>query len=112
MKNKWHSSFNFLILGYAFLYLPLAVVVIYSFNSSRVFSVWQGFSTAWYASLLDNDALFSAVFSSLKLSGKPLKKKQIKRVKSVFQNLRVKLQSLKKRIKFLLMHGENEKIKR
>lgn len=68
MKNRFHSSFTFLILGYAFLYLPLAVVVIYSFNSSRVFSVWQGFSINWYKLLLENEALFSAVFSSLKIA--------------------------------------------
>ena len=58
----------FLLVGYAFLYIPLIIVAVYSFNASRVMSVWQGFSTHWYSSLLDNDALLSALLSSLKIA--------------------------------------------
>lgn len=68
MKSTLTKSLFILVLGYAFLYLPLFVIVVYSFNSSRVFSVWQSFSLDWYRLLLDNDALFSAVFSSLKIA--------------------------------------------
>ncbi len=68
MNHKLTRSIVILLFGYAFLYLPLFVIVIYSFNSSRVFSVWQGFSIEWYKLLLENEALFSAVFSSLKIA--------------------------------------------
>ncbi len=68
MKVKFHRAIGFLIAGYVFLYLPLVIVVAYSFNSSRIMSVWQGFSVQWYVSLFDNDALLTAVFSSLKIA--------------------------------------------
>ena len=44
-------------LGLAFLYLPIAILVIYSFNASRLVTVWGGLSTRWYAALLDDDAM-------------------------------------------------------
>lgn len=65
---KKTSSIPVLLLGYAFLYIPLLVIVIYSFNSSRVFSVWQGFSLNWYKMLLNNEALFAAVCASLRIA--------------------------------------------
>ncbi len=68
MRFKFHKAIGFLIAGYVFLYLPLVIVVAYSFNSSRVMSVWQGFSLEWYTSLLENDALFTAVMASLKIA--------------------------------------------
>ncbi|MGB1239158.1 MAG: ABC transporter permease [Pseudomonadales bacterium] len=49
------------LLFFAFLYLPILVIVIYSFNSNRIVSVWQGFSWQWYASALQNDGLLSAL---------------------------------------------------
>ncbi len=41
-------------LGLAFLYLPILILVIYSFNASRLVTVWGGWSTRWYVSLLGN----------------------------------------------------------
>lgn len=49
-----------LALGLAFLYVPLALVVIYSFNASRLVTVWGGFSLRWYGEMLSNGALLDA----------------------------------------------------
>ena len=46
-----------LILAYAFLYAPIAFLVVFSFNDSRLVTSWTGFSTRWYASLAENDSL-------------------------------------------------------
>lgn len=65
---QFHKAIAFLILGYGFLYLPLVIVGVYSFNGSRIMSVWTHFSWEWYAKLFENDALFDAVLSSLKIA--------------------------------------------
>ena len=57
-----------MILGYAFLYVPIASVVIYSFNASRLVTVWAGFSTHWYGELLRNEAIKSAALVSLEVA--------------------------------------------
>ena len=49
-----------LFLGLAFLYIPLVVLVVYSFNSSKLVTVWGGFSTQWYGKLLHNNQILSA----------------------------------------------------
>src|SRR3984885_9803460 len=49
-----------LVLGMIFLYLPIAVLVIYSFNASRLVAVWGGWSTQWYVELLNDEALIEA----------------------------------------------------
>jgi putrescine transport system permease protein len=56
-----------LTLGLAFLYLPILILVIYSFNTSRLVTVWGGFSTRWYAGLLSNQPLMDAAWMSLKI---------------------------------------------
>jgi putrescine transport system permease protein len=55
-------------LGLAFLYLPILILVIYSFNASRLVTVWGGWSTRWYASLLDNEAMLDAAWISLRIA--------------------------------------------
>jgi putrescine transport system permease protein len=57
-----------LAFGYAFLYIPLVSVIVYSFNSSRLATVWGGFSTRWYTALLRNDEVLSAAFLSLRVA--------------------------------------------
>ena len=57
-----------LFLGLAFLYLPLIVLVIYSFNESKLVTVWGGFSTHWYAKLLQNDQILEAAWLSLRIA--------------------------------------------
>lgn len=67
---KRFSAFNVvsLTLGFAFLYLPILLLVIYSFNESRLVTVWGGFSTRWYASLLQNQALIDAAWVTLRVA--------------------------------------------
>ena len=54
----------FLGIGLAFLYLPLAVVMVYSFNASRLVTVWAGFSGRWYAELLADRQILDAAANS------------------------------------------------
>jgi putrescine transport system permease protein len=55
-------------IGYAFLYLPILTLVIFSFNSSRQITVWQGFSTQWYTSLFENTILMRSALVSLQIA--------------------------------------------
>ena len=57
-----------LLFGFAFLYLPIAVLVVYSFNASRLVTVWGGFSARWYGALLDNEKYRDAALTSLKIA--------------------------------------------
>lgn len=54
--------------GIAFLYAPLVLLVIYSFNDSRLVTVWGGWSMRWYRGLLHNQALMDAAWVSLKVA--------------------------------------------
>jgi putrescine transport system permease protein len=67
---KRFSAFNAvsLIVGMAFLYVPIIILVIYSFNASRLVTVWGGFSTRWYAALLQNQALLDAAWVTLRVA--------------------------------------------
>jgi putrescine transport system permease protein len=64
------SAFNVtsVALGLAFLYLPILILVIYSFNASRLVTVWGGWSTRWYVSLLGNQAMLDAAWISLRIA--------------------------------------------
>jgi len=57
-----------LAFGYAFLYGPIAILIVYSFNESRLVAVWAGFSTRWYASLMSNQGLLDAAWLSLRVA--------------------------------------------
>ena len=57
-----------LVFGFAFLYVPILSLIIYSFNKSRLVTVWGGFSTQWYGRLLDNHQILSAAWLSLKIA--------------------------------------------
>ena len=61
-------AFFMLAFGYAFLYLPIALVMIYSFNESRLVTVWAGFSTRWWSALLANDTMLRAAWLSLRIA--------------------------------------------
>lgn len=54
--------------GFALLYVPLAIMVIYSFNASKLASVWGGWSVQWYGELLANDQILGAAWVSLKVA--------------------------------------------
>ncbi|EJZ22641.1 ABC transporter permease [Rhizobium sp. Pop5] len=65
---KW-TRFNIVsvTLGFAFLYLPIVLLVIFSFNESKLVTVWGGFSTKWYVSLLSNQALLDAAWVTVRV---------------------------------------------
>ena len=66
--KRWSFSNLMLWAGLAFIYLPMVILVIYSFNDSRLVTVWGGWSVRWYASLLDNRQLMGAVMRSLEIA--------------------------------------------
>lgn len=55
-------------LGYAFLYIPIVLLVFYSFNESKLVTVWSGFSTKWYGALLEDEELLDAAWLSVKIA--------------------------------------------
>ena len=55
-------------LGLLFIYVPMFILVIYSFNGGRLVTVWSGWSLKWYVGLLDNTKLMTAVFRSLEIA--------------------------------------------
>ena len=57
-----------LVLGLLFLYVPMLVLIVYSFNASRLVSVWAGFSTHWYGELFRDQQILSAVWMSLRIA--------------------------------------------
>jgi len=64
VKNRGIMLLTIAAFGYAFLYLPIVSVIVYSFNDSRLVTLWGGFSLRWYRSLLhDSDILGSALLS-------------------------------------------------
>ena len=68
--NRRFSWFNAtsITFGFAFLYLPMLILIIYSFNRSRLVTVWAGFSTKWYGVLLHDDAFLKAAWITLKVA--------------------------------------------
>ncbi len=57
-----------LALGYAFLYLPILSLIIYSFNESRLVTVWSGFSVKWYGELFRDQQMIDAAWVSLRIA--------------------------------------------
>lgn len=57
-----------LIAGYAFLYAPIAFLVVFGFNASRLVTVWSGFSLRWYITLAHDSALIDAALLSLRIA--------------------------------------------
>jgi putrescine transport system permease protein len=66
-KLSWLNA-GALVIGLAFLYLPIVILVIYSFNASRLVSVWGGWSTHWYAELAGDAPLLDSAFISLRVA--------------------------------------------
>jgi putrescine transport system permease protein len=58
-KFGWSDRLS-LILGFAFLYVPILILIIFSFNESKLVTVWGGFSTRWYGELWRNQGLMDA----------------------------------------------------
>ncbi|MCB1636631.1 MAG: ABC transporter permease subunit [Xanthomonadales bacterium] len=57
-----------LIIGFIFLYAPMLSLVIYSFNESRLVTVWSGFSIKWYGELFEDDQMMSAAWVSIQIA--------------------------------------------
>ncbi len=68
MKRRSISLLTVAAFGYAFLYLPIVSVVIYSFNDSRLVTLWGGFSLRWYRSLLEDEQILSSALLSLQIA--------------------------------------------
>jgi putrescine transport system permease protein len=56
-----------LALGFAFLYIPILILVVYSFNDSKLVTVWGGFSTRWYVSMWSNEGLMDAAWVTIRV---------------------------------------------
>ena len=66
--KRFRFSSLMLVVGLLFIYLPMLILVIYSFNASKLVTVWGGWSFKWYAGLLDNTQLMGSVVRSLEIA--------------------------------------------
>ncbi|MER2297035.1 MAG: ABC transporter permease subunit [Pseudomonas sp.] len=66
--KRFSFSSVMLVLGLLFIYLPMLILVIYSFNASKLVTVWGGWSVKWYVGLLDNTQLMGSVMRSLEIA--------------------------------------------
>ncbi len=66
--KRFRFSSLMLVLGLLFIYLPMLILVIYSFNASKLVTVWGGWSIKWYVGLLDNTQLMGSVLRSLEIA--------------------------------------------
>jgi len=62
------ALYSAVVAGFAFLYLPLVVLVVFSFNASKLVSVWGGWSVGWYVELFRNEQVLSAAWLSIKIA--------------------------------------------
>ncbi len=65
-KPSW-LNITSLVVGFSFLYLPIVILIVFSFNDSQLGTVWSGFSTRWYDGLLQNEQLMQAVWVTLRI---------------------------------------------
>ena len=68
MRRSRTGLYTAMVFGYAFLYIPIFSVIVYSFNASRISTVWGGFSTRWYVELFTNQQLLDAVQRSFTIA--------------------------------------------
>lgn len=68
MKDRGTFRLTMLVFGFAFLYIPILSLIVYSFNRSRLVTVWGGFSTEWYGRLLNNTEVLNAAWLSLQIA--------------------------------------------
>lgn len=66
-SSRWLKWF-FLSIGFAFLYIPILSLIVFSFNDSALASSWSGFSFRWYVSLMQDQALLNAAWLSFKIA--------------------------------------------
>jgi putrescine transport system permease protein len=68
MRRRPVFLMTILCFGFAFFYIPILSMMVYSFNESRLATVWGGFSIRWYVSLLSNKQVIAALILSLKIA--------------------------------------------
>ena len=68
MNKRSTFIFSALCFGFAFLYIPILLVVIYSFNDSRLVTIWGGWSIRWYIELFNNDNILDAALLSFRIA--------------------------------------------
>jgi putrescine transport system permease protein len=68
VKRRHTFLLSMLAFGFAFFYIPILSMIVYSFNASRLASVWGGFSTKWYVSLFSNKQVIDALILSLEIA--------------------------------------------
>ena len=66
-RFSWFNATS-LAFGFAFLYLPILLLIVYSFNASQLVTVWGGFSTKWYGALFRNEALRDAAWVTVRIA--------------------------------------------
>ncbi|UAB88465.1 ABC transporter permease [Ruegeria sp. SCSIO 43209] len=66
-RLSWFNTVS-LTLGFAFLYIPMIILIIFSFNESKLVTVWAGFSTKWYGELMQNQAFLDAAWVTLRVA--------------------------------------------
>src|SRR5215470_15462437 len=59
---------TWLVFGFAFFYIPIISMIFFSFNKSRLATVWGGFSTQWYGKLIQNQQVLDAAWLSLRIA--------------------------------------------
>ena len=68
MNRRPTFLLSVLCFGFAFLYVPILSMIVFSFNNSRLATIWGGFSTKWYGKLLENDAILAAAKLSIEIA--------------------------------------------
>ena len=68
MRSRSIFILSVLCFGFAFLYVPILIMIAYSFNASRLATVWGGFSVEWYFRLFRNEQVISAALLSLRIA--------------------------------------------
>ncbi len=66
-RLSWFNAVS-LTLGFAFLYIPMIILIIFSFNESKLVTVWAGFSTKWYGELVQNQAFLDAAWVTIRVA--------------------------------------------
>ena len=66
-RASWFNIAS-IALGLAFLYLPIAILMIYSFNASRLVTVWGGWSIRWYLELINDRAMLESAWVTLRIA--------------------------------------------
>ena len=68
MNQRSTFIFSMLCFGFAFLYIPIVLVIIYSFNDSKLVTVWGGWSVRWYVELFNNENILNAALLSFRIA--------------------------------------------